>query len=201
LVCWGALIVAFAATLTAVPAQAGIVLAGAPSSVVRVAASGKMPQPPVVYEFHWSNGCGTYGSLGCTLAQAEVTLDPMLLRLPTARVMTGVGSGVPLMSFVLFHELGHVFDREWMTDAARASFMSVIRRSDGWWSAQDGPPPAELFADAYALCSIYGASIPRNLRHPVGYGWKPTVALDAVTCGIVLSVAGARAAAALLATS
>jgi hypothetical protein len=118
----------------------------------------------------------------------------------SARVVTGLGNGVPLMSFVLFHELGHVFDREWMTDAARTRFMSVIGRAGDWWSADAGPPAAELFADAYALCSIYGATIPRDLRRPVGYGWKPSVALEAATCGIVVGVASAHAAAAVPAT-
>jgi hypothetical protein len=189
--------VAAAAALSAAPAGASVVLTGAPSSVLRVAASGRMPQPSALYAFHWSAECGAVGALGCTLAQGEVTLDPTLLDLPSARVVTGLGDGAPLMSFVLFHELGHVFDREWMTDADRARFMTILGRTDGWWSMQDGPPPAELFADAYALCSIYGATIPRNLAHPVGYGWKPTVAVDAATCGIMVGVAGDRAAVAL----
>jgi hypothetical protein len=168
------------------------VLTGAPSSIVRAAGSGKMPQPPVVYEFHWSDTCGGGVALGCTV-QGDVTLDELLVRLPTARVVTGLGNGAPLMSFVLFHELGHVFDREWMTDSARTSFMNVIGRTDGWWSAELGPPPAELFADAYAVCSIYGPTIPHDLRQPVGYGWKPTVALDAASCGIILGVADGHA--------
>ena len=57
---------------------------------------------------------------------------------------------------------------------------------------RDGAPPAELFADAYTPCSIYGETIPRDMLHPVGYGWQPTAAVDAAACGIVLSVAGTR---------
>ena len=112
--------------------HADVMLAGAPPSVGRLAASGKMPQPTVVYEFHWSSDCGAFGALGCTLAQQQVTLDPMLLRLTSARVMTGLGQGAPLISFVLFHEIGHIFDRESMTDADRARCMSLIGRTDGW---------------------------------------------------------------------
>jgi hypothetical protein len=189
---------AVAAAFAAVPAWAGTVLSGAPVSVVRLAASGKMPQPPAVYDFHWASDCGTRGALGCTSTLDQVTLDPMLLRMSSANVATGLGKGVPLMSFVLFHELGHVFDREWMTDAARTRFTGLIGRTGDWWSAADGPPPAELFADAYALCSIYGARIPHDLRHPVGYGWKPSVALDAASCAIVLGVASAKVAVPIL---
>ncbi len=171
-------------------AQAGVVLAGAPGQVANIAASGRMPQPRVVYEFHWTDTCGAIDAPGCTLAQEQLTLDPALLLSPSAMIETGIGNGVPLMQFVLFHELGHVFDRELMTDATRAAFMDLIGRTDGWWSAADGAPPEELFADAYALCSIYGAAIPRDTLHPVGYGWKPTVALQKESCGIVLSAGG-----------
>jgi hypothetical protein len=177
------------AVVLAGPGQAGVVLTGAPTSLGRIAASGRMPQPSVVYAFHWAGACGALAAPGCTLGESEVTLDPNLLRLPSARIVTGIGQGAPLLRFVLFHELGHVFDREWMTDATRASFMGLIGRTDGWWSSADGPPPGELFADAYALCSIYGATIPRDLADPVGYGWKPTVAVEAASCGIVLNAA------------
>lgn len=188
---YATLLAAVSVALLAGSAQAGVVLTGAPASLGRIASAGRMPQPPVVYAFHWSGICATSDAPGCTFAQEELTLDPALLRVPSARIVTGIGEGVPLLPFVLFHEIGHVFDREWMTDATRASFMNLIGRTDGWMSAADGAPPAELFADAYALCSIYGATIPHDLLRPVGYGWKPTVALDTATCGIVLSAAGA----------
>jgi hypothetical protein len=151
---------------------------------------GRMPQPRVVYEFHWTDACGAVDAPGCTLAQEQLTLDPTLLLMPSAMIATGIGDGVPLMQFVLFHELGHVFDRELMTDATRTAFMDLIGRTDGWWSAADGAPPAELFADAYALCSIYGATISRNTVNPVGYGWEPTAVLQMQSCRIVLSAAG-----------
>ena len=171
-------------------AQAGVVLAGAPGQVASIAASGKMPQPRVVYDFQWTETCGAIDAPGCTLVQEQLTLDPALLLTPSAMIETGIGNGVPLMQFVLFHELGHVFDRELMTDATRAAFMELIGRTDGWWSAADGAPPEELFADAYALCSIYGAAIPRDTLHPVGYAWKPTMALQRQSCGIVISAGG-----------
>jgi hypothetical protein len=118
-------------------AQAGVVLAGAPASLASVAAVGRMPQPQVVYAFHWTDACGAIDAPGCTLGHEELTLDPTLLLIPSAMIATGIGNGVPLVQFVLFHELGHVFDRELMTDATRAAFMDLIGRTDGWWSATD----------------------------------------------------------------
>jgi hypothetical protein len=133
-------------------------------------------------------------ALGCTFSERQLALDPMLFRSTADRVVTGLGNGVPLLSFVLFHELGHVFDREWMTDADRAAFMTAIGRAGGWWSADSGAPPAELFADAYSLCSIYGARIARDITAPVGYGWEPTSSLQRTVCGLMQAVGRSRLA-------
>ena len=171
----------------------GVVLAGAPAAVVRLAAEGKMPQPPAVYDFIWSGTCVTRSALGCTYSDRQLALDRQLLRSPSERVVTGLGAGIPLLSYVLFHELGHVFDQEWMTDAARDAFMNATGLERDWWSADGGAPPAELFADAYALCSFYGARIARDITTPVGYGWKPTVAEQRLVCGLIQGVGRSRA--------
>jgi hypothetical protein len=170
-------------------ASATVQLDGAPTAVLRVVASGKMPQPTATYAFAWSESCGAIRAFGCMVPGSRLTLDPELLGLGDDRIDTGIGEGVPILNYVLFHELGHVFDNEWMTAQARQAFLDAIGRpGDDWDSPADAAPPAELFADAYAVCSVYGAAIPRGLTSAVGYGWKPTAALQRAVCGLIRSV-------------
>jgi hypothetical protein len=72
----------------------------------------------------------------------------------------------------LYHELGHMFDLELMDEADRRRFASLLGQpGQGWWDGEE--PPAERFAEAYALCSRY-----RRLRAMpswtgYGYGLSP----------------------------
>lgn len=62
--------------------------------------------------------------------------------------------------WVTFHELGHIFDFTVMTDAEREEFERINRYPGEWEISPDptapfeGEPPREMFADAYANCSI-----------------------------------------------
>lgn len=73
---------------------------------------------------------------------------------------------------VLYHELGHVFDEEDLTDTDRTRFMAIWRWnvlpvqtvSEAWWSNEDRAsslfgkgPPGEWFGEGYRLCATYGA--------------------------------------------
>ncbi|HEY3186458.1 MAG TPA: hypothetical protein VGJ70_03220 [Solirubrobacteraceae bacterium] len=53
------------------------------------------------------------------------------------------------------HELGHIFDAEVMTDAARAGFQAALHLPGAWNDESAGAPPLEMFADAYSLCARY----------------------------------------------
>lgn len=91
--------------------------------------------------------------------------------------------------FVYWHEIGHLFDAQVLTDAHRAGFARLTRDWRLWWANHEflhclypepvGPdvvvigeqecpehveydPPGERFADAYAICAMQASGRPRN---------------------------------------
>jgi hypothetical protein len=79
------------------------------------------------------------------------------------------------------HELGHQFDYNVMTDAARASFMRIARLSGPWRSASPNPAH-ERFAEAYRMCAL-------NPRRPdetqMGYLYEPSVRQHRRVCALI----------------
>jgi hypothetical protein len=58
--------------------------------------------------------------------------------------------------FELWHERGHLFDAQVLTDAQRAWFTRMLKM-EGPWDQGTGMGtrgPSEVFADAYATCAI-----------------------------------------------
>jgi hypothetical protein len=55
----------------------------------------------------------------------------------------------------LWHELGHVFDFERLTDGDRNWFVRAFHRGGGWdaWFQPDGMGFNEVFADEYSACA------------------------------------------------
>jgi hypothetical protein len=88
------------------------------------------------------------------------------------------------------HELGHQFDYNVMTDAARASFMRIAGLS-GPWRSTNPNPAYERFAEAYRMCA-------RDPRRPddsrMGYLYEPTVREHRRACALIERV-GKRPAA------
>lgn len=71
----------------------------------------------------------------------------------------------------LWHELGHVFDRDLLTDSDRrwiARMVGMPRRA--WFAAEGRESPAERFADVYAECKMGTRSRPGRMRL-TGYGF------------------------------
>lgn len=99
-----------------------------------------MPQPPRVTVHHAD--CPDYADGGscADMATNEIWLAP--------------NSG----SFERWHEIGHLFDAQVLTDPDRAWFMRAFRMT-GEWVRGTGDEclgkrcPDELFADAYAACA------------------------------------------------
>lgn len=61
--------------------------------------------------------------------------------------------------FARWHEIGHVFDHQVLTDASRAWFTARLRFPPGteWMPTPgqpEGSPPGEVFADAYAMGAL-----------------------------------------------
>jgi hypothetical protein len=91
--------------------------------------------------------------------------------------------------WVLYHELGHVFDFRVMNQRERRAFRKIMRlRGRRWYVGDD--PPAELFAEGYANCAAYGpAGRPR--RKSV-YGYRPSAAQHRAVCRLLASAAAPR---------
>src|SRR4051794_10099399 len=83
---------------------------------------------------------------------------------------------------VLLHELGHIFD-DFMPDWARGRFRGmVLRRPMIWTAANQGAPPNEQFAEAYALCARKLA-IRRQAFE--GYHYSPSPRMHRKVCALV----------------
>jgi hypothetical protein len=76
--------------------------------------------------------------------------------------------------YTLNHELGHVFDRDKLTDRDRRWFTRRLgyRKMRPWWGEQGKASPAERFADAYATCKEDGPQVARRHFTLTGYGYR-----------------------------
>ena len=129
-----------------------------------------------------SAGCpGQPGFSGCVFARRPGTL---YLR-----------SGAQNPKSVVYHELGHSFDLRVLRRGERRMFKRILELDGGGWFSGHGPP-SELFAEAYALCSRFGAKRPPagklGWTHSV-YGYRPSPEQHRTVCGMIVR-AGARAA-------
>ena len=88
--------------------------------------------------------------------------------------------------FVLMHELGHRFDYR-MPASTRNAFRALMSNTHRWWSP-DGL--GEQFADAYAVCAVYGAAVPSGFKSVVGYA--PTPARQRAACRLIRQTARAH---------
>ena len=94
---------------------------------------------------------------------------------------------------VIYHEVGHSFDLTLFRHRDRTAFKRALHlKGRGWFSGTG--PPAELFAEAYALCSRFGVKRPPASK--LGwtksvYGYRPTRRQHRVACSLVLR-AGAK---------
>lgn len=97
-----------------------------------------------------------------------------------------------------FHELGHAFDSEVLTDPQRTAFVRIMDLQFPWvqgtgWDAGANYSPNEWFADAYADCELWRP--PKwNSRAKVRvgttddvYGYTPTRAQRRQVCTLIRS--------------
>lgn len=111
-------------------------------------------------------------------ADCPVSPDPTVIHAAacaddaTGEVWIGAGRVDP---FLLWHEMGHLFDAQRMTPLWRDWFTRVLRHPGPWLSSRaDGSAtPGELFADAYAACALGFKLGPRHTWE-TGYGYYPT---------------------------
>jgi hypothetical protein len=83
--------------------------------------------------------------------------------------------------FTLWHELGHIFDHDVLTDPQRAWFARLLGFKDVTWDQGTGPGtrgPSEVFADAFATCATERPVRRRGkwatTTNEVAYGWNYT---------------------------
>jgi hypothetical protein len=103
---------------------------------------------------------------------------------------------------LLFHELGHVFDRITMNPALRAEFRQIagVPRGWYWWKPlktyreiQYSPlkyeiikiAPGEMFAEEYAACALGLTQIGYQDAGYDSYGWTPPAGSDAAMCSLI----------------
>jgi len=130
--------------------------------------------------------CGGMQANGCTSAVPQVdqtTGQTMPGGTPLASVSTSVDSapeGVDARA-VLYHELGQVFWQEYLTDADKAAFMSIVGLApdvnewNNWLYGSivyEGQtrhfPPFEWFAEGYRYCATYGVNQPLGVNDAEG---------------------------------
>ncbi|HTE62136.1 MAG TPA: hypothetical protein VK631_17420 [Solirubrobacteraceae bacterium] len=105
--------------------------------------------------------------------------------------------------FARWHELGHLFDAQLLTDADRAWFTALLDfeastpwtgHYDAWVEYGGAVVPAEHFADAYAMCALGLSPAGRQRRDgsiEVGwtdaYGYNPSVRQHRAICAQISS--------------
>jgi hypothetical protein len=91
--------------------------------------------------------------------------------------------------FALWHEIGHVFDAQRLSDRDRGWFERKLRLTGPWTSGTglDGlRSPSEWFADAYAACAL-GLS-PDHGVWVVAYGYDPPARRHRAICRAIRRV-------------
>ena len=115
--------------------------------------------------------CPAYVSAaGCTFAQAR--------RMHLAPI------GRDRRTF--FHELGHVFDAQVLTDGERQRFRRLVGARGPWFGVVGEDSPGEQFAEAYALCARF-----RTLRTTqfAMYDYVATPQRHAAVCALIRQAA------------
>ena len=91
---------------------------------------------------------------------------------------------------IFLHELGHVFDAEVMTAAARSRFAAALGLRGAWSDESLTSAPLEMFADAYSLCARF-RTIRTVYYAPNGYAPGPREHRRA--CALIRQSAGLSA--------
>ena len=94
--------------------------------------------------------------------------------------------GAPKLRLVLYHELGHLFDFRLMSGRERQAYKRLIGQSGRAWFGGLNPP-AEQFAEAYALCARK-RRITRAM--PGHYGFRTSPRRHASACALRRRAAG-----------
>jgi hypothetical protein len=106
--------------------------------------------------------------------------------------------------FTKWHEIGHVFDYQALTDEQRAWFARELgfNPASSWLPEPDDHESAtagEVFADAYAMCAMNRSPAGSRTRRgrivvnwQSGYGYMPTVRQHRRVCNAIWFVAIAR---------
>jgi hypothetical protein len=95
--------------------------------------------------------------------------------------------------FMLWHERGHLFDAQVMTDAHRDWFMRLMRVTGPWYQGTGAGTagPSEVFADAYAACATgKRPNVARGKGFRISswttsYGWSPGLRQHTRMCNAI----------------
>jgi hypothetical protein len=94
--------------------------------------------------------------------------------------------GTPRIREVLYHELGHLFDLRLMSRGERRLYKRLIgQRRRAWFGGVN--PPAEQFAEAYALCALR-RRISRTAHG--AYAFRTSPRRHAAACALIRRAAG-----------
>jgi hypothetical protein len=105
-----------------------------------------------------------------------------------------IRSGAVNPKSVIYHELGHTFDLTLLRHRDRSAFKRALHLKGHGWFTGSGPP-AELFAEAYALCARFGVKRPPASK--LGwtrsvYGYRPTRRQHRAVCTLILHAGAPR---------
>lgn len=99
---------------------------------------------------------------------------------PTTVYVTTDGRFGSALDTIRRHELGHIFDYNFMDDEARNRFRSIMRDPRPWRSPPNSPH--EQFAEAFETCV-------RSVRYPrsagSAYDYVPTTRQHGAVCGMI----------------
>ena len=122
---------------------------------------------------------------GAARAGTRALFDP---RRKEIRLFPRAGDPAHLIAHDLAHEIGHVFDRERMTDRDRRAYLRSRGRPDATWLPERGKDQyrsgAEDFAEVFALCH---AASPEFRSRLAG---QPQRACDALPASAASGLAG-----------
>lgn len=136
----------------------------------RWADEAQMPLPPIV-----KIRAGSPGECGNEF-ESDDSANPACVYFPDSILITKPRW---INRWTFYHELGHIFDAEEMTDPERGQFLTSIGFPERAWDYSEPgvdihqTEPREFFANAYAECATTGsAPKPRVLSRilPVDFG-------------------------------
>jgi hypothetical protein len=91
--------------------------------------------------------------------------------------------------FDRWHEIGHVFDAQVLTDSDREYLTRLLGIKPGEWVRDSYRDPSEFFADAYAACAL---GLDPDHHWVTGYGYEPTRRQHHAVCNAIAFLALAR---------